>query len=805
MKDKIVIGSRDSLLARIQSGMVLDFIKEFHPEISAELLTMKTTGDIILDKTLDQVGGKGLFVKELDRALLDGRTDLSVHSLKDMPMEVQKELPLVAFSKREDPRDVMVLPKGALEPDFSKPIGCSSKRRILQIKELLPQAEFKSVRGNIQTRLRKLDEGEYGALILAAAGLKRLGLSERIYRYFEPKEVIPAAGQGILCVQGKQGEDYSYLNDYDQEESKAAALAERAFVRTLDGGCSSPVAAYARIQDGKMILLGLYYDEATGGYKKGSVKGNPLRAEELGKDLAMKLASDYQKELEEKTRKLQKTEGKVWLVGAGPGDPGLLTLKGKAVLEQAEVVVYDALVGQGVLTMMPENAELIHVGKRSSNHSVPQEEINRILVRKALEGKRVVRLKGGDPFLFGRGGEELELLQAEKIPYEIVPGVTSALAVPAYNGIPVTHRDFCSSLHIITGHKKQGAEYDIDFEALVRTGGTLVFLMGVTALPDIMAGLLKAGMDPQMPAAILQKGTTAGQKRIVATVSTLEQEVERQGVETPAIIVVGRVCGLSECFAWYEKLPLAGKKILVTRPRTLVSRMSRMLREKGAEVLELPAICTVPIENNVRLDKAIECISEYDWLVFTSPTGVNVFFDALKEKGKDVRCLGTAKIAVLGSGTEKELIKRGLFADLKPGKFDGDALGKSLKEQLKGGEKLLLPRAMVGNQKLVELLLEVEGVSVDDVATYETVYEQQEVIDAAGEFEKGAIDYAVFTSASTVKGFAKAQEGLDFSKVKAVCIGEKTLEEAKKLGMECYMSENATMESLVERIQELCR
>ena len=284
--------------------------------------------------------------------------------------------------------------------------------------------------------------------------------------------------------------------------------------------------------------------------------------------------------------------GKVWLVGAGPSDPGLFTLKGKRVLQKAEVVVYDALAGQAILSMIPEDAEKINVGKRASHHLMPQEEINKILVKKALEGKRVVRLKGGDPFLFGRGGEELELLKVHQIPYEVVPGVTSAIAVPAYNGIPVTHRDFCSSVHIITGHKKKGDTYDIDFEALVRTKGTLVFLMGVTALADICDGLLKAGMRADMPAAILQQGTTAGQKRISATVSTLPEEVQKQGIQTPAIIVVGEVCALADRFAWHEALPLAGRKILVTRPKELISQMAEKLRREGAEVLELPAIKT---------------------------------------------------------------------------------------------------------------------------------------------------------------------------------------------------------------------
>ncbi|MGN0267166.1 MAG: hydroxymethylbilane synthase [Lachnospiraceae bacterium] len=293
---KIVnIGSRESKLAVVQSEMVRDYINSHNEGIQAELVTMKTTGDIILDRSLDKVGGKGLFVKELDKALMDGRTCLSVHSLKDMPMEVSDELPLIAFSKREDPRDVLVLPEGKTEIDFSLPIGCSSLRRMLQFKKLYPQAVFESVRGNVITRLNKLDSGKYSALILAAAGVKRLGLENRISRYFDPSEMIPAAGQGILAVQGRAGTDYSFLAGYNDPEGEMAALAERAFVTELDGGCTSPVAAHAQIRDGEIHLTGLYYEESDGGHLIDSMSGpaDKAQAAELGRKLAVKLREQY--------------------------------------------------------------------------------------------------------------------------------------------------------------------------------------------------------------------------------------------------------------------------------------------------------------------------------------------------------------------------------------------------------------------------------------------------------------------------------------------------------------------------------
>lgn len=496
-------------------------------------------------------------------------------------------------------------------------------------------------------------------------------------------------------------------------------------------------------------------------------------------------------------------QGKVWLVGAGPGDVGLFTIKGKDILAKAEVVVYDSLVGDGVLTMVPETAEKINVGKRAGHHTMKQENINKVLLEKAQEGKRVVRLKGGDPFLFGRGGEELELLCEHKIPYEVVPGVTSCIAVPAYNGIPVTHRDFCSSVHVITGHKRAGERYNIDFEALVRTKGTLVFLMGITAMEDICKGLLEAGMDPETPAAVLQQGTTAGQKRVVATVNTLKQAFDAAKIQTPAIIVVGQVCQVADTFGWYEKLPLAGYKVLVTRPKELVSGMAKKLREQGAEVLELPAIGVKPVEDRTNISRVFEKLDTYQWIAFTSPSGVRIFFELLMEAGKDIRALGQIKIAAIGRGTEKALKKHNLYPDLMPEVFDGASLGEKMAKECEPGAKILLARAAIGNKEVIEELAKREDLIVDDVAIYDTFYENQDLIDEKGQFESGKIDCAVFTSASTVKGFVAATEGLDYTKVLAACIGKQTQEEALRYGMKTAVAKEASIDSLVELVIKL--
>lgn len=804
MKDKIIIGSRESRLAVIQAEMVQDYLQKMLPQKTIEILTMKTTGDKILNQALERAGGKGLFVKELDHALLEKRSDLSVHSLKDVPTELPEKLPLLAFSRREDPRDALILPEGATEIDFSRPVGCSSKRRMVQFQKLYPQAKFETIRGNVQTRLKRLDSGEFSATILAAAGLKRLGLEYRISRYFEPDEMIPAAGQGILAVQGRAGEDYSWLKGYNDRGGEACAKAERAFVCGLGGNCSDPIAAHATVEGETLHLRAFYQNEATGAVYTGSRSGSVRDPEHVGHALAAEF------------RAKQNGCGKVWLVGAGPSDPGLFTLKGRQVLEDAEVVVYDALVGPGILAMIPDTAETINVGKRSSHHTMRQEQISEVLAEKALEGKRVVRLKGGDPFLFGRGGEELEVLVREGVPYEVVPGVTSAIAVPAYQGIPVTHRDFCSSVHIITGHKREGEAYNIDFEALVRTKGTLVFLMGVSSLGAICDGLLKAGIRPEMPAALLARGTTAAQNRIVATVATLPETVARHGAITPAIIVVGEVCALADEFSWAEKRVLGGVRVFVTRPKELAGTLSLRLRKLGAEVVEIPAIQTKAREGGA-FAEALDTVDAFDWIVFTSPTGVRIFFEEMKRKKLDVRRLAKTRFAVIGSGSEKELEKYGFYGDLMPEVYDGEHLGMALaavceeelaKKDTEKSLRILIPRAAIGNQELISALAQVSGLEVSDVPTYDTYYgldteEETPALDLAAELSSGGRDYVIFTSASTVKGFAAAAAGLDDTKVRAICIGRQTKEAADALGMQTWMSEKASIDSLIDKLMEV--
>ena len=470
--------------------------------------------------------------------------------------------------------------------------------------------------------------------------------------------------------------------------------------------------------------------------------------------------------------------GKVTLVGAGPGDPGLLTVKGLRALEQADVVVYDRLVSPAVLERIPAAARRIDVGKEASRHPVPQGRINRILLEEAQAGHNVVRLKGGDPFVFGRGGEELQALAREGVEFAEIPGITSAIAAAAYGGIPVTHRDCASSLHIITGHAREGAELNIDFEALMQTRGTLVFLMGVTALPVIVEGLLEAGMDPDMPAAMVEQGTLPSQRRCGAALKALPDRAAEMGIRSPALMIVGRVCALAEELCWFERLPLHGKRILVTRPGDRAGSLSEA-------VFPCPA-----------MEGALERLSAYEWLGFTSAAGVEAFWTCLRGMGKDARALGGVKLAAIGPATGRALEARGVTADLIPEIYDAAHMGEALVKAAEG--KVLLLRAEEGSPALTDALA-AAGVPYDDIAVYRTIYDNPRSQELREALEAGGFDYVTFTSASTVKGFVSAVGGdADFSRFTGLCIGKQTAGEAEKHHISVKTAGKAAIDALVE-------
>lgn len=496
-------------------------------------------------------------------------------------------------------------------------------------------------------------------------------------------------------------------------------------------------------------------------------------------------------------------KGKVYLVGAGPGDPGLLTLKGKKALEKAEVVIYDYLANKCFLNFAKEDAEKIYVGKKEGSHTLPQEEINKLLVKKAKEGKIVVRLKGGDPFLFGRGGEEAEALFKENIPFEVIPGVTSALAVPAYAGIPVTHRDYTSTLAIVTGHEaKDKEESKIDFSALSKIG-TLIFLMGVKNLPYIVEKLIKQGKDPETPVAVIQWGTLPIQKTVTGTLKNILERVKEEGITAPAIIVVGEVVKLREIFNWFETKPLFGKKIIVTRTREQASKLVEKLEELGAICYEIPTIKIEPVVDE-NWDEVIEKLPTYDWIVFTSENGVKFFLKKLWEKGKDLRIIGNSKIAVIGTSTKSFLENLGIKPDLMPEKeFTQEGLVSAFSYLNLEGSNILIPRAKEAREILSQKLKE-RGAKVDILPVYETKICEDSREELKKVLEEG-VDILTFTSSSTVKNFFKLVEGIKKDYLKNVIfasIGPITSATLRSFGYEPHIeAKEYTIEGLVKAIE----
>ncbi|HYS52978.1 MAG TPA: uroporphyrinogen-III C-methyltransferase [Thermoanaerobaculia bacterium] len=434
--------------------------------------------------------------------------------------------------------------------------------------------------------------------------------------------------------------------------------------------------------------------------------------------------------------------GKVFLVGAGPGDPNLLTLRAAELIATADVVATDALVAPEIIARVPKSAELIYVGKRSGAHSVPQEETNRLLIEKAREGKWVVRLKGGDPFVFGRGGEEAEELAAASIEFEVVPGISSAIAGPAYAGIPVTHRAHATSVTFVTGHESDDTT-GINWKALAQLEGTIVFLMGIANLPMVVRKLREHGAPATRPVAIVSKGTTSQQKTVTGSLDTIEQRAA--GIATPALIVVGGVVTLHDAINWFESKPLFGKRVVVTRAREQASELKRLLEEAGAQVVQFPTIEIAPPSSYESLDSVIDAISDYQWLIFTSTNGVDAFFERLKFHGEDSRALGNVLVAAVGESTADHLRKRGIEPDLVPPKFQSTALLPLLDADQKGIRTAVV-RAAEGREELIDELRR-RGGEVDLVVAYQT----RKVTAAADELHD--IDIVTFTSASTADNF----------------------------------------------------
>ncbi len=499
--------------------------------------------------------------------------------------------------------------------------------------------------------------------------------------------------------------------------------------------------------------------------------------------------------------------GKVYLVGAGPGDPGLLTLRGRACLERADVVLYDYLAPAELLRFAPPAAQRIFAGKHGAEPRIlEQPEIHRLLVEHARQGKTVVRLKGGDPLVFGRGGEEADALAAAGIDFEIVPGVTAALAAPACAGIPVTHRDWVSGVTILTGHEA-GEGGRVRWEHVAVAGNTIVLLMGARQLRANLERLVGAGLAPATPAAAIRWGATPHQRVLVATVATLAEQAEAEGLRPPVTVVVGEVVRLRERLGWFERRPLFGRRVLVTRTRSQAGRFSALLEEAGAQVVECPAIEIAPPPSMEPLDAALTRLESYDWVVFTSVNGVERFFARLGELGRDVRTLHHAKLAAMGPETAAALERLHLRADLVPAEFRAEGLLASLAGFALRGARFLLPRA-AGARPLLPEVLERAGASVDEVITYRSACPAQSVEQLRSALDDGRLDCLTFTSSSTVRHFLELLAAADpahgrqrIAAASVACIGPITAATAAEAGLRVdVVPRQYTIAALAEEI-----
>lgn len=450
----------------------------------------------------------------------------------------------------------------------------------------------------------------------------------------------------------------------------------------------------------------------------------------------------------------ESASGRVSLVGAGPGDPGLITLAAVETLAQAEVVVYDRLVNPQLVELAPAAAERVFVGKSPKGHTMSQDEINALLVARGREGRRVVRLKGGDPFVFGRGGEEGEALHAADVPFEVIPGITSAIAAPAYAGIPVTHRGLAASVAFVTGHEDPTkAERDVDWEKLATAVDTLVLLMGVGQLPQIIERLIAAGRDAATPAALIEWGTLPRQRTVVATLGDIVAKAAEAGIGSPAVAVVGDVVRMREALRWFDKRPLFGQRVLVTRTREQASELSRALAAAGAEPVELPTIAITPRFDANSLERATDALRDgaYDWLVFTSANAVEICFDFMWGRSLDTRSV-RASVAAIGPGTAEALRHRGIAVDVTPDQdqYTAEGLLAALNEVDLRDRRVLVPRAEGAREALLDGLID-RGATVDEVTLYVAAPPQDSDPESLRRLRAGEIDVATFASSSSVR------------------------------------------------------
>ena len=779
---KYIIGSRGSRLALIQTRYVQEKLQKAYPEHSFEIEIIKTKGDKILDKPLHKIGGKGLFVKEIEEKIFSGEVHMGVHSMKDMPSIPAEGLMFTKAWKREDPRDVLILrekedlsqlKKGAI-------IGTGSKRRAFQLLKIRPDLKIVNIRGNVDTRLRKMEEEKLDGIVLAAAGLKRLGMEDKITQYLETNEMISAPAQGVLALEIRkdQKELANMLDTFSDEETMKEVCAERTFLEEMGGSCHTPAGARCIKTGQGYEMMAMFGNEDGTKQAYTKVFGNDP------KQIAFDAVKNIKKQL----------SGTVFLIGAGPGDKDLITVKGLEILKKADCVVYDRLIPQELLAKTKDGCEHIYVGKENHHHTMKQEDINQLLEKKALEYKLVVRLKGGDPFVFGRGGEEALYLAKQGISCQIIPGISSCIAAAEMVGIPVTHRGISKGFRVVTAHDKRDQLSNLHFESMAKAEETLVFLMGLSKLDEIISKLKENGMDQNMPVAVISNATKEDQKSCIGTLDTISQRVKEENMESPAVIVVGKVVDVRKDLNITNNTET--KYHLVTKIGDSRSKLATLLEDQGYPVKELKTGEIVYIKEKINKEE----LDKVTHLIFTSRYGVHGFMKQMKESMIDFRALFDKKIVVVGEKTKDVFMEYGLVADLMPEKAGEKYLCELLKKEIHSNDVLWYFKGNTGGELLKQNFSSI--CAIEEKIVYENKPNEMLEIPNIDEIETIS-----FTCASSVWRFFQQidekERDLWMDKVTYVSIGDKTTKQLVKEGVKHMLqSKDTTYPSMFEQIKE---
>jgi uroporphyrinogen III methyltransferase/synthase len=843
----LTVATRRGELAIAQTRLVIAALKARCPEVEIRIQEIISAGDRDRKTALWDLKDTGFFTSQLEDALLAGEADLAVHSFKDLPTTERAGLAVTAICDRKWPEDCLLCRVGrahqtsgetvgsahptivdvlACLPAHAK-VGTSSLRRAAQLRRIRPDLVLVPLRGNVQTRIHKLQTEDLDAIILARAGLERLGLTDAISVVFDPKEFVPAPAQGTLAIETRSDDEWTVeiVRSIDDELSRALALAERQVLATTQCGCHAPVGAYAERQ-GDTIEVHAFISDVDGRNMVRKQAQGPLsQAVQVGERVALELLDaggrQILRDLERDRRQgdsgrvgsahhsPSKENGakkpKVYLVGAGPGRADLITLRGAELLKIADCIIMDKLANPALLELARKDAEIVHVPKRIGPGSFTQDQVNQILVDKALEGKTVVRLKGGDPCIFGRCTEEALLLNAAGVEFEIVPGITAAIAAAEYSGIMLTDRRYSSQVAFITGREAEGKEQtNLDWDVLARFPGTLVFYMGIGALPSIVKRLTDSGLSSDTPAALVADATLPTQRLVQAPLGRIAKECERQQIEPPALVMVGPAAAGDAGLNWFMRRPLFGKGLVITRDPDGNADSARKIIARGGRPVEYPTLAIQPLTNRSEFLRVLAEFPGYAWVVFTSANGVRIFFDVLRELGKDARVFGGRKIAAIGPITADSLESFGIRADFVPEVFTG----RELARQLIGytdlrDKKVLLLRSEIASDELVEAL-ETGGAAVTDVAVYTAVSHKGDHAALVGQMQQGKIQWLTFASPSAVRAFFEQipPEAVHSYEIKVASVGPVTSKELIQCGVRVDVeAKEHTIDGLLDAIE----